>query len=90
MSRPTNKYNCLEGQRLEMDDDHAELFQKYTSKQLRYILARIIFPEARHISCARLAGYSHDSAGVRALEIERRPHVRLMLTQCKWKPRDID
>ncbi|WP_136081297.1 hypothetical protein [Pontiella desulfatans] len=24
------------------------------------------------------------------MEIERRPHVRLMLTRCEWKPRDID
>ena len=29
MSRPTNKYTYLEGQRLEIDEDNAELFQKY-------------------------------------------------------------
>ncbi|VGO18398.1 hypothetical protein [Pontiella sulfatireligans] len=90
MKRSDNKYAVLEGQRLEMGADHAELYGKYTVRQLRYVLARMIFPEESHAACARQAGYAPESAGVRALELERRPHVRLMLSRCEWKPRDVD
>ena len=52
MKRSTNKYTVLNGQLLEMDDDHAELYEKYTGRQLRYVLARMIFPEESHAAGA--------------------------------------
>ncbi|MCF8131350.1 MAG: hypothetical protein K9N10_22805 [Deltaproteobacteria bacterium] len=68
--------------RLELDEEHTKELSKYTEMQLRYMLNRLVFPEASHAHCAASAGYVAGHAHVRASEIERKPQVRAMLTRC--------
>lgn len=72
--------------RLELDDSHTAQLRKYTQMQLRYLVNRLAFPEAKHTDCSTSAGYPADSASVRSAEMNRKPHVRQMLNRCVDAP----
>lgn len=63
-------------------------------KGMRYLLS-VWAPKKASISgdlssIGVLESQTFSMRFIRAMELERRPHVRLMLSRCEWKPRDID
>ena len=76
--------------RLELDEAHTAQLRKYTQMQLRYLVNRLTFPEAKQADCSTSAGYPADSASVRSAEINRKPHVQQMLNREDAPEEDIE